>query len=232
MFAEDEILVCSNRVHDGLVPVPIIQPRSDDYPLLQAALVGDTRSSRPGAASAAAAGGSAPTGRPTPTASGTLTSTLSVDFRQYLTLTRRSNLAFRFVGLVREGNFSTPFYFGGLDTLRGFEFRSIVGDRGFFANLELRFPLIDLLATPIFNFQGVRALFFLDVGGAWFDEFQDFDLWDSQNNRLGDAVSSYGFGITVRIFGLDWNFDFAKRWDFDKTIDDGFESSFWIGRRF
>ena len=103
---------------------------------------------------------------------------------------------------MSEGNFPNPFYFGGLDTLRGFDFRSLVGDRGFFANIELRFPLIDQLATPIFNFQGMRALFFLDVGGAWYDEFQDFDLLDG-DNRLEDAVSSYGFGITIRFFGLD-----------------------------
>ncbi len=164
-------------------------------------------------------------------ASGTLTSTLFVDFRQYLTLTRRSNLAFRFVGLVRDGNFATPFYFGGLDTLRGFEFRSIVGDRGFYANLELRFPLIDQLATPVLRFQGVRGVFFLDVGGAWFDEFQDFDFYNSDESRLQDGVAAYGYGFTVRLFGLDLNFDFAKRWDF-KDSEGGFESSFWVGRRF
>jgi Tol biopolymer transport system component len=232
-LSEEEILALFRPLFPGgQVPVPVIQPRSDDYPLVQAALVGD------GAVFAPWGGVSGRRWRlsadwaPDTEDSGTLTSTLAVDFRQYLTLTRRSNVAFRFVGLVREGNFATPFYFGGLDTLRGFEFRSIVGDRGFFANLELRFPLIDLLATPILTFQGVRALFFLDVGGAWFDEFQDFDFWDSENDRLGDAVSSYGFGLTARIFGLDWNFDYAKRWDFDQTIDDGFRSSFWIGRRF
>ena len=234
ILTDEEILAILRGTFfpNGFLPVPAIQPRKDDYPLIQASLVGD------GAVFAPWGG---VTGRrwrvsadwaPDTETSGTLTSTLGVDFRQYLTLTRRSNLAFRFVGLLREGNFASPFYFGGLDTVRGVEYRSIVGDRGFFANLELRFPLIDLLATPIFNFQGVRAVFFLDVGGAWFDDFQEFDLWDSNNDRLGDAVSSYGFGITARIFGLDWNFDYAKRWDFDKTLSDGYESSFWIGRRF
>ncbi len=233
-FTDEQILQILSSVFfpTGFVPIPNIQPRTDDFPQLSASLVGD------GAVFAPWGGVSGRRWRlsadwaPDTANSGTLTSTLSLDFRQYLTLTRRSNLAFRFVGLVREGNFASPFYFGGLDTLRGFEFRSIVGDRGFFANIELRFPLIDLLATPLVNFQGVRALFFLDVGGAWYDEFQEFDFWDSENNRLGDAVSSYGFGITARIFGLDWNFDYAKRWDFDQTLDAGFNSSFWIGRRF
>jgi hypothetical protein len=234
VFTEEQILALIEQTFfpSGFVAIPVIEPREDDYPFVQAALVGD------GAVFAPWGGVSGRRWRlsadwaPDTDDSGTLTSTLSVDFRQYLTLTRRSNLAIRFVGLVREGNFASPFYFGGLDTLRGFEFRSIVGDRGFFANLELRFPLIDFLATPVMNFQGVRAVVFLDIGGAWYDEFQEFEFWDSDNDRLGDGLSSYGFGITARIFGLDWNFDYAKRWDFDQTLDDGFRSSLWIGRRF
>ncbi len=230
-FLDFVLSVAGFRFGDDVF-VPVITPRDDDYPLVQAALVGDSAVFAPWGGVSGRRWRLGADWAPDTDASGTLTSTLSLDFRQYLTLTRRSNLAFRLVAVARDGNFATPFYFGGLDTLRGFEFRSIVGDRGFFANLELRFPLIDLLATPILNFQGVRALFFLDVGGAWFDEFQDFDFWDSDDSRLEDGVSSYGFGITARLFGLDWNFDYAKRWDFEDTLDDGFRSSFWIGRRF
>jgi hypothetical protein len=39
-------------------------------------------------------------------------------------------------------------------------------------------------------------------------------------------------GFSARLLGLMMNWDFAKRWDFDKTLSDGFETSFWIGRRF
>ena len=72
---------------------------------------------------------------------------------------------------------------------------------------------------------------FLDVAGAWFDDVQDFDLWNSDDSRLEDAVSSYGWGVTFNLLGLDVNIDFAKVWDL-KTSESGFGSSFWIGSRF
>ncbi len=129
-----------------------------------------------------------------------------------------------------DGDFPQPFYFGGFDTVRGFEFRELVGDRAFYGNLEWRFPLIDLLATPVLAFQGIRGRIFFDIGGAWFDEVQDFDAYDSDESRLEDAVSAYGVGITFRFFGLNLNWDFAKTWDFEESSD--LKTSFWIGQRF
>jgi len=215
----------------GIAPIPLISPREDDYPIVQASLIGDTTIFAPWGGIKGRRWRLGASYAPDTSESGTLTSSLNLDFRQYIPVSRRSNLAIRAVGVVSDGNFPNPFYFGGLDTVRGFDFRSIVGDRGFYTNFEYRFPLIDNVSTPFIRIEGIRGVVFLDVGGAWFDEFQDFDLWDSENDRLQDGVSSYGWGITARIFGFDANFDFAKRWDFD-TSAEGFESSFWIGRRF
>lgn len=205
---------------------------SDSFPLLTAAFVGD---------SAVYSSYGAVSGRrwrvdglyaPDLDASGTLTNTYTADFRQYLPLTRRSQIAVRVFAGVSEGNAPTPIYFGGLDTVRGFDLYSIVGDRGFFTNLELRFPLIDILATPVFGFQGIRGSLFLDIGGAWYDRLgEGFVFWNGDTNRLQDAVSTYGYGITVRFIGLDLNWDFAKQWDFKESLS-GFRSSFWIGTRF
>ena len=114
--------------------------------------------------------------------------------------------------------------------MRGFEFRELVGDRAFYGNLEWRFPLIDLLATPVLAFQGIRGRIFFDIGGAWFDEVQDFDAYDSDASRLEDAVSAYGVGITLQFFGLNMNWDFAKTWDLEESSD--LKTSFWIGQRF
>jgi hypothetical protein len=214
------------------LPVPIISPRIDDYPQIQASFVGDTTVwERWGPV----------TGRryrlwgeyaPDLEESGTLTSTIGLDFRQYVRLSRRNQLAVRLWGAQSDGNFPSPIYIGGLDTLRGFEYASIVGDRAFFANLEYRFPFIDLLAFPVFAIQEIRGNIFLDIGGGYYSSIQeDFDCWDSDENRLNDCVSSYGFGISFRFLGMNLNFDFAQKWDFKDSID-GFESSFWFGRRF
>ncbi|MDX1500900.1 MAG: hypothetical protein R3325_00965 [Thermoanaerobaculia bacterium] len=214
-----------------IVPITVIEPRDDDYPEVRAAFVGDSATFAPFGAVTGRRYNLGASWAPDTEESGTLTSAVYMDFRQYVPLTKRTNLAIRAWGTARDGNFATPVYFGGLDTVRGFPFRSLVGDRGFYTNFELRFPLVDLLATPIFAFQGIRGVVFLDVAGAWFNDFQSFRFWDETGDGLGDAVSSYGYGVSARLLGLEFNWDFAKRWDFDRTLS-GLETSFWIGSRF
>ena len=148
---------------------------------------------------------------------------------QYFAVTRRSNLAFRAFAGINEGNLPSPIFIGGLDTLRGGRFRDILGDRAFFANAEYRFPLLDLIATPVFNIQGVRGVMFFDIGGAWFDE-QDFDFYNEDESRLEDAIAAYGWGVTVQFLGMDLNWDMARRWNFKDGED--FRTTFWIGMRF
>lgn len=215
----------------GVGPVPAVQQVKDDFPLVQGALVGD--SGRYGSWGAVA-------GRrwrldtfyaPDLDLGGSRVFMTDIDARQYLPVTRRSNLAFRGFYGYSTGNQPNPYYFGGLDTLRGTEFGELSGDRAFFANMEYRFPLIDLLATPVIAFQGVRGVFFFDVGGAWYSDFQDFKFWNSDENKLQDAIAAYGWGMTIRLFGLDLNWDFARRTDL-KDQEKGFRTSFWIGTRF
>ncbi|HSN68252.1 MAG TPA: hypothetical protein VLV48_03345, partial [Thermoanaerobaculia bacterium] len=79
---------------------------------------------------------------------GTVSHDTVLDFRQYVQLTSRSLLAVRGFAAASTGSVPNFYYFGGMDTLRGYDFRSIVGNRAFYANVELRFPLIDYLVTP------------------------------------------------------------------------------------
>ena len=208
---------------------------TDDFPVALGALVGD---------SSIFANYGAISGRrwrlglayaPDLDESGTLFESGTLDFRQYFPVTQRSNLAFRAFAGAAKGNRPSPFYFGGLDTVRGIDFRSLVGDRAFYANFEYRFPLIDLVATPVLAFQGIRGVFFFDVGGAWFNEFETFDFYDSDTKRFKDGIASYGWGVTARIYGLDFNWDFAKLYKPPARLVDrtgGFRTEFWIGTRF
>ena len=163
---------------DGTI-VPVVLPRSDDYPEVELAVVGDSivygefgplsgRRYRL-AASYAPDFDKEDTLHLNGKLTGTLTQSLTVDFRQYVQLSRRSNLAMRFFGGMSEGNFPTPFYFGGLDTLRGFRFRELVGDHAFYANVEYRFRGFDYLVGPFLNCRGISGRLFLVVGGAWFE---------------------------------------------------------------
>jgi hypothetical protein len=90
------------------------------------------------------------------------------------------------------------------------------------------------LRFPFFSFQGIRGRFFLDVAGAWYADLGDqtFRFWNSDENRLQDALSSYGWGFTIRFMGFDLHWDFAKLWDFKETLPAGFRTIFWIGPRF
>ena len=92
----------------------------------------------------------------------------------------------------------------------------MVGNQGFYANVEVRFPLLDQLRGTFLNFGGVRGVLFLDVGGVWFDG-ESFNFWDEDNDRLDDGVASYGYGFTTRFLGFNLNFDFSKRTDFNES---------------
>ena len=218
---------------DTGLPILVLEERSEEAPLVTMSLTGD---------STIGAFGGPIDGRRYRLDSqylydtdggGTLDWRTSLDWRQYVEVTRRSNLAIRIFAGMTEGNQPSFFYIGGLDTIRGFDFRSIRGDRVFFGNFEYRFPLVDALVGPFYDFRGIRGRLFLDVGGAWFDQLdQDFDFLADGETRLEDGLSSYGWGITVLFAGLQLNWDFAQVWDFKDADDEGFQSSFWIGTRF
>ncbi len=209
--------------------VPVFLPRSDDYPMIGANFVADsTIYSNFGPISGHRVRLDADFAVDT-NESGSLFSTQRLDARQYLPLTRRSNFAFRFFGYNSSGNAPNPVFIGGLDTIRGYRTQEFGGHRAFFVNAEFRFPLIDQLLFPVFGFQGIRGVLFYDLGATWFPDFTDPTF--IEDGRLQDAVASYGFGISLNLFGLRANWDFAKRTDL-KDSEDSFESELWIGVRF
>ena len=210
----------------------VFVPEEDKMPFLQLGLVGDTTFWRSYGAHAGrrysfrifqgfdADGG------------GTLTRDYILDARQYVPLSYRNELAFRLYAAYADGNEPSIHYFGGFDTLRGFPYSALSGNRAAYVNAEWRFPLIDYLIMPWLRLSGLRGRVFLDVGAAWYDlpGWPDYyDFWE--DGKLKDGVSSYGVGFSATIFGLPLHWDFAKRWDFDTTQSDTY-SAFWIGFRY
>jgi Tol biopolymer transport system component len=159
---------------------------------------------------------------------GLLTNDYTLDTRHYLPISSRALLATRVFAGYSRGSFPNFYYFGGLNTVRGYDFRSIVGTKAGFANVELRFPLIDVLVTPVIAFTGIRANLFFDIGGATFPG-QQYKFW--QNHRLVDGVASVGYGISFNMLGLELHWDFAKRTDL-RTTNGKFRTQFWIGEVF
>ena len=149
----------------------------------------------------------------------------NVDFRAYKQLTRRSTLAWRIASIYGAGDegSANAYSLGGLNQLRGYDFREFFGTRTAWSNLELRFPLIDELATPILGFRNIRGFLFLDAGAAWFIDDSwydpelrifraDFEVWDSENDRFQDLRLVYGAGLRFYFLGgLQFNFVWANR---------------------
>ena len=212
------------------VPVRVFLPRQDDFPLISSTFTGDStqfKSFGPvdGRRYQLSASYAADLDE-----GGTLSNDYVLDFRQYLQLSSRTLLAARVFTGISEGTFPNFYYFGGLNTLRGYDFRTFVGDRAMYANFELRFPLVDLLATPVFDLRQVRGTLFLDIGGAYF-KGEDFQFLNAEEDGLADARASVGYGISFNFMGLELHWDFARRTDL-KEIEDKFQTSFWIGQTF
>jgi len=159
---------------------------------------------------------------------GTLSSDYSLDARQYLQVSSRTLLAARlFVG-HSNGNLPNFYYFGGLNTLRGYDFRSIIGNQAAFANFEFRFPLIDVLAMPWMVLQQVRGDLFFDIGGAKFNG-QPYTFF--KGGRLVDGAASVGYGLSFDFLGLELHWDFAKHTDLKQSYGK-YRTEFWIGETF
>lgn len=161
---------------------------------------------------------------------GTLTQDLFGEARHYAPVSRRTLFAFRAFAASSKGVAPTVFYFGGLDTLRGYDYRTQIGNNIFYVNTEFRFPLIDVISMPFLALGGIRGRVFLDVGGAWLNG-QPFQFWDGDNNQIKDGLSSYGVGVTFFFLGVPWNIDVARPWNFHHTVGDT-QVTFYIGGSF
>src|SRR6266540_48597 len=175
---------------------------------------------------------------------------VDADARKYLRLGSTSSLlALRLRGFHSGGDNPTYIYFGGNMELRGYDYLSFAGNTGFFGNVEFRFPLINLAATPIGVLGPVRGTLFLGAGGSYFRgehwKFSTGQPGFSYVNcvtgtepacAFGEAVSgfrlvngraSYGFGIQLFFLGYPLHFDWAKLTDMQKSTP--WQFKFWVG---
>jgi outer membrane protein assembly factor BamA len=149
-------------------------------------------------------------------------------------------LAFRFRGLKSWGDFPTYLYYGGNSEMRGYDYLQFIGNKAFFANAELRFPIIDAALTPFGVVGGVRAVAFADFGASAVNP-NKLVVWDSKplpvtpiinysqdpftgqvtpiygtpqtitGFRLVDGAASYGIGLETFALGFPIHFDWSWR---------------------
>jgi len=188
----------------------------------------------------------------TASAGGLSRQTVEADLRKYFRIGSTSMVfAARARGFKSTGDSPEIFYFGGNMELRGYPYLSFSGNEGFFANLELRFPLIHVAATPLGLLGPVRGTIFAGVGGAQFrvpggtiPESQRWRFWSSapglsfvndpvfgepvEGLHLVDGRASYGFGLQVFFLGYPLHFDWSKLTDF-KVTSNATQFDFWVG---
>lgn len=178
--------------------------------------------------------------------------TFDGDLRHYLRVGSTSMvLASRVRGFSSRGDAPAIFYFGGNMELRGYPYLGFAGNEGFHANLELRFPIINLAATPLGLVGPLRGTFYAGVGGARLpgESFQfsssepgisyvNFDPEDPSTYfgepvdgfHLVDGRASYGIGLQIFFLGYPMHFDWTWLTDFAKSSPARFD--FWIGYDF
>jgi outer membrane protein assembly factor BamA len=133
--------------------------------------------------------------------------------------------------------------------MRGYEYLEFLGNRAFFANAELRFPLIEAALTPIGVVGGLRAVAFANFGASQIASLP-FNITDNHSEtvrpiigytqdfftgaitpvfgapttisglRLVDGRASYGLGLETFALGFPIHFDWSWRTLLNKPYED------------
>jgi hypothetical protein len=176
--------------------------------------------------------------------------TADVDARYYMRIGTNGVLALRARGFKSWGEFPGYMYFGGNSELRGYDYLEFLGNKAFFTNAELRFPIIEAALTPIGVIGGLRGVFFFNFGGSGY-EGVPMQVWSSDATtftpllgfvsdpfspsgarpvfapeqtisgfRLVDSRASYGIGLETFALGFPIHFDWSWRTLFNRQWED------------
>jgi WD40-like Beta Propeller Repeat len=175
--------------------------------------------------------------------------TADVDARYYMRLATNGVLAFRARGFKSWGEFPGYMYFGGNSELRGYDYLEFLGNKAFFLNGELRFPLIEAALTPLGVIGGLRGIAFANIGGAGYEGIPmqvytrkpivvtpllgfepnfttlTYDPIFGPPKAIGglklvDGRASYGIGLETFALGFPIHFDWSWRTLLNKEYED------------
>ena len=90
-------------------------------------------------------------------------------------------------GFKSWGEFPGYMYFGGNSELRGYDYLEFLGNKAFFLNGELRFPLIEAALTPLGVIGGLRGIAFAGIGAAGYEGMPDESVHARSDHRHAAA---------------------------------------------
>jgi WD40 repeat protein len=134
-----------------------------------------------------------------------------IDYRRYFRLPSRTVFAWRGISRGYWGDDAQFFWLGGPFDLRGYESRSLFGQRILLVNNELRFPLVDRLFVGL----PINAI---ELGGFRGSLFSDLARISSP--FPAEWLGNFGAGVEMGIgmgFILRWNF--GRTHNFDRITD-------------
>lgn len=168
--------------------------------------------------------------------------TVQADLRQYLPIGGDSLFAFRLNIMASVGKNPYIFYWGGNNQVRSSYYYNIVGNIGWYANLEFRIPLVNAANTIIGQIGPVRGVVFFDMTRSKLKGYPSriyaigYDEAGVPFLRSADAIGSWGFGMEFFLLGLPMHLDWAKRLEIDDVSRPfsiqsygKFQLKFWIG---
>ena len=168
--------------------------------------------------------------------------TVRADLRKYLYMGIDSLLAVRWEGWLSRGKDPYIAYYGGNNQVRSSYYYNIASTEGWFANAELRLPLVNAASTLIGNIGPVRGVLFFDITRSKFNGYPAKFIVPSDTGLariVVDAIGSYGWGFQLFMLGLPIHIEWVKQlgWSdiahpFSIEAYGDFEVKFWIGLDF
>jgi hypothetical protein len=175
--------------------------------------------------------------------------TFDGDARYYLRLASNGVLAFRARGYKSWGEFPGYLYFGGNSEMRGYDYLEFLGNKAFFLDGELRFPIIEAALTPLGVIGGLRGVAYANFGASGYEGVpttvytrdtltvtpligfepnfttQQYDPVygppkDITGLKLVDGRASYGVGLETFALGFPIHFDWSWRTLLNKDYED------------
>jgi hypothetical protein len=175
--------------------------------------------------------------------------TLDFDVRRYMRVVANGVFAVRLRAFKSWGRDAGYLPFGGNSEMRGYNYLEFIGQKAFFANAELRFPIVEAMLTPMGVVGGLRGVVYFNIGQAGFNTvpsrfmannaeiftpilgYEQIDLIGTtvpifgapvviRGLRLVDARASYGFGLESFILGYPMHFDWSWKTLFNEPWED------------
>jgi len=142
--------------------------------------------------------------------------TLEADIRQYWNIDRWYTFATRLYASTSHGPSPQTVYLGGAQSLRGYDYGTLIGTNAFLGSVEFRFPMLRHLALgwPLpLEFGQVQGVLFADAATAWDDQLfvTSRALTGMRSGRRG--LISSGLGVRLNLGAIVLKVDWAQLYD-------------------